>query len=102
MEFRDYDELRFLWWEGGELLVELVEYWMVKYIFGVMLLLSVVNFCLKKIVDDGLKGLKLDVLIKNNWWLIGFKFLWKGGDYWLKMIEVFCFKDEDLEVRKEN
>ena len=52
--------------------------------------------------DDGSKGLKLDVLIKNNRWLTGPKFLWKGGEYWPKMIEVPCLKDEDPEVRKEN
>lgn len=56
----------------------------------------------KNPADDGSKGLKLDVLIKNNRWLTGPKFLWKGGEYWPKMIEVPCLKDEDPEVRKEN
>lgn len=54
------------------------------------------------LVDDGFKGLKLDVLIKNNCWLIGFKFLWEEEECWLIVVEILIFKDDDLEVRKEN
>lgn len=48
VEPRDCDALRFLWWRGGDLSAELVEYRMVKHIFGATSSPSVVNFCLKK------------------------------------------------------
>ena len=48
VEPRDCDALRFLWWPGGDLSAELVEYRMVKHIFGATSSPSVVNFCLKK------------------------------------------------------
>ena len=48
VEPRDCDALRFLWWPGGDLSAELVEYRMVKHIYGATSSPSVVNFCLKK------------------------------------------------------
>ena len=48
VEPRDCDALRFLWWPGGDLSAELVEYRMVKHIFRATSSPSVVNFCLKK------------------------------------------------------
>lgn len=48
VEPKDYDALRFLWWLGGDLSGELVEYRMVKHIFGATPSPSVVNLCLKK------------------------------------------------------
>ena len=48
VEPKDCDALRFLWWPGGDLSAELVEYRMVKHIFGATSSPSVVNFCLKK------------------------------------------------------
>ena len=48
VEPRDCDALRFLWWPGGDLSAELVEYRMVKHIFGATSSPSVVSFCLKK------------------------------------------------------
>lgn len=51
---------------------------------------------------DGSKGLKLDVLIKNDHWLTGPKFLWGEEECWLAMVEILILRDEDLEVRKKN
>ena len=48
VEPKDCDALRFLWWPGGDLSAELVEYRMVKHIFGATSSPSAVNFCLKK------------------------------------------------------
>ena len=48
MEPKDCDTLRFLWWPGGDLSAELVEYRMVKHIVGATSSPSVVNFGLKK------------------------------------------------------
>lgn len=48
VEPKDCDALRFLWWPGGDLSTELVEYRMVKHIFGATSSPSEVNFCLKK------------------------------------------------------
>ena len=52
--------------------------------------------------DDGSKGLKLDVLIKNDRWLTGPKFLWEEEECWPAMVEIPILKDDDPEVRKEN
>ena len=52
--------------------------------------------------DDGSKGLKLDVLIKNNRWLTGPKFLWEEEECWPTVVEIPILKDDDPEVRKEN
>ena len=48
VEQKHCDALRFLWWPGGDLSAKLVEYQMVKHIFGATSSPSVVNFCLKK------------------------------------------------------
>lgn len=40
-------------------------------------------------VDDGLKGFKIDIMLKDDCWLKGFKFLWEDESYWFRMIEVF-------------
>ncbi|XP_020609697.1 uncharacterized protein LOC110048242 [Orbicella faveolata] len=48
VEPKDCDALRFLWWPGGDLSAELVEYRMVKHVFGVTSSPSMVNVCLKK------------------------------------------------------
>ena len=48
VEPKDCDALRVLWWPGGDLSAELVEYRMVKHTIGATLSPSVVNFCLKK------------------------------------------------------
>ena len=48
VEPKDCDAVRFLWWPGGDLSSEPVEYRMVKHIFGATSSQSVVNFCLKK------------------------------------------------------
>ena len=52
--------------------------------------------------DDGSKGLKLDVLIKNDRWLTGPKFLWEDEECWPAIVEIPIRKDDDPEVRKEN
>ena len=52
--------------------------------------------------DDGSKGLKLDVLIKNDRWLTGPEFLWEEEERWPAMAEIPILKDDDPEVRKEN
>ena len=52
--------------------------------------------------DDGSKGLKLDVLIKNDRWLTGPEFLWEEEEHWPAMAEIPILKDDDPEVRKEN
>ena len=52
--------------------------------------------------DDGSKGLKLDVLIKNDRWLTGPKFLWGEEDCWPAMVKIPTLKDDDPKVRKEN
>ena len=52
--------------------------------------------------DDGSKGLKLDVLIKNNRWLTDPKFLWEEEECWPVVVEIPILKDDDPEVRKEN
>ena len=52
--------------------------------------------------DHGSKGLKLDVLIKNDRWLTGPKFLWKEEECWPAMVEIPILKDDDPEVRKES
>lgn len=44
----------------------------------------------------------LDVLIKNDRWLTGPKFLWEEEECWPAMVEIPVRKDEDPEVRKEN
>ena len=51
--------------------------------------------------DDGLKGLKIDTMVKNDRWLKGSKFLWEDGSHWPKMIKIPVLKDDDVEVRKE-
>ena len=51
---------------------------------------------------DGSKGLKLDVLIKNDRWLTGPKFLWEDEECWPVIVEILILKDDDPEVRKEN
>ena len=48
VEPKDCDALRFLWWPAGDLSAELVEYRMMKHLFGATSSPSVVNFCLKK------------------------------------------------------
>ena len=48
VEPRDCDALRFLWWPRGDLSAELVEYRMVKHMFGATSSPSVVKLCLKK------------------------------------------------------
>ena len=48
VEPKDRDAVRFLWWPGGDLSAELVEYRMMKHLFGATSSPSVVNFCLKK------------------------------------------------------
>ena len=52
--------------------------------------------------DDGSKGIKLDVFIKNDRWLTGPKFLWEYKERWQVMIAIPILKDGDPEVRKEN
>lgn len=52
--------------------------------------------------DDGSKGLKLDVLTKNDRWLTGPKFLWREEECWPAMVEILTLTDDDPEVRKEN
>lgn len=52
--------------------------------------------------DDGSKGLKLDVLTKNDRWLTGPKFLWEEEECWPAMVEILILKDDDPEVRKEH
>lgn len=67
VEPRDSDALRFLWWEGGELSAELVEYRMVKHIFGATSSPSVVNFCLKKTAEmDGGQNSEVASVINRN------------------------------------
>lgn len=51
VEPRDCDVLRFLWWPDGDLTKELVEYRMVKHLFGAKSYPSIANFCLKKTAD---------------------------------------------------
>ena len=53
VEPKDCDVLRYLWWPGGDLSAELVEYRMVKHIFGATSSPSVVNLCLKKTAEMG-------------------------------------------------
>ncbi|XP_067023048.1 uncharacterized protein [Acropora muricata] len=50
--------------------------------------------------DDGSKGLKLDVLTKNDRWLTGPKFLFEEEECWPAMVEIPILKDDDPEVRK--
>ena len=52
--------------------------------------------------DNGSKGLKLDVLTKNDRWLTGPKFLWEEEECWPAMVEIPILKDDDPEVKKEN
>ena len=50
--------------------------------------------------DDGSKGLKLDVMLKNDRWLKGPKFLWQDESHCPGMIEVPALTVDDPEVRK--
>ena len=52
--------------------------------------------------DDGSKGLKLDVLTKNDRWLTGPKFLFEEEECWPAMVEIPILKDDDPEVIKEH
>lgn len=52
-------------------------------------------------VDDGLKGFKLDDMLKNDCWLRGLEFFWGNESFWLRMVEILVLKDDDFEVRKE-
>ena len=51
--------------------------------------------------DDGLKGLKIDTMLRNDRWLKGPNFLWEDESHWPKMIKIPVLKDDDVEVRKE-
>ena len=48
--------------------------------------------------DDGLKGLKIDTMLKDERWLKG---LWEDESHWPRMIKVPVLEDDDVEVRKE-
>lgn len=52
VNFEDYSMLCFFWWFNGNLDLELEEYMMIMYLFGVVFFFSCVNFVLKKIVVD--------------------------------------------------
>ncbi|XP_015747609.1 PREDICTED: uncharacterized protein LOC107327381 [Acropora digitifera] len=52
--------------------------------------------------DDGSKGLKLDVLTKNDRWLTGPKFLWEEEECWPAMVEIPILKDDDPERYLKN
>lgn len=67
VEPRDCYALRFLWWPGGDLSAEPVEYRMVKHIFGATSSPSVVNFCLKKTAEmNGEESTEVADVINRN------------------------------------
>ena len=49
---KDYDALRFLWWQDGDLTQQPVEYRMVVHLFGSMSSPSCARFCLRKTALD--------------------------------------------------
>ena len=64
---RDCDALRFLWWPDGDLSSELVEYRMVKHLFGATSSPSVANFCLKKTAEiDNEQDPEIEDVVNRN------------------------------------
>ena len=68
VETSDCDVLRFLWWPEGDLLKDLVDYRMVKHLFGARSSPSVSNFCLKKTANLKKEGIDLEAVetVKKN------------------------------------
>ena len=68
VEPSDCDVLRFLWWPEGDLSKNLVDYRMVKHLFGERLSPSITNFCLKKTADVEKEGIdpKAVETVKKN------------------------------------
>ena len=50
-------------------------------------------------VDDGSKGLKFDIMLKNDPGLKGLKILWQDESHWPRTIPALT--DDDPEIRKE-
>ena len=68
VEPSDCDVLRFLWWPEGDLSKDLVDYRMVKHLFGARSSPSVANFCLKKTADLEKEGIRPEAVetVKKN------------------------------------
>ena len=74
---KDFDALRFLWWQDGDLTQQPVEYRMVVHLFGSTSSPSCASFCLRKtaldnegdfghdVIDTVLKNFYVDVCLKT-------------------------------------
>ena len=65
---KDYDALRFLWWQDGDLTQQPVEYRMVVHLFGSTSLPSCASFCLRKTALDNTGDFGhqvIDTVLKN-------------------------------------
>ena len=65
---KDYDALRFLWWQDGDLTQQPVEYRMVVHLFGSTSSPSCASFCLRKTAFDNTGDFGhqvIDTVLKN-------------------------------------
>jgi len=68
---RDWDSLRFLWWQDGDLSQPLQDYQMMVHLFGAKFSPACANYALKRVAEDNTtKASSEAVSVVRSMWMI--------------------------------